>query len=354
VALVTTGDPRQTLLATMAHNQAVAAASSPFYADLIERMSADVRESGPTWRLLERYADEPPTEYFPFRALAGVHLEVLEGKRPGLDAAFPGDGNPGDVERAWPLVREAFGERDPEVVAELRHPLQTNEPSRCAALIGGFCEVARATGLPIRALELGSSAGLNLNFDRYRYEAGDVAFGPADSPVRMADRWTEGVPDLGAPLTVAERAGCDLAPLDIAAERDRLELEACIWPDEFSRMAELRAAAEVAAAHPPQIERASADEWIASMLAEPVAGMATVVFHSIFWPYLPATVADAIRAAVTSAGERAGAEAPVAWMRFEPGDEPALVELRLTAWPGGGERLLGTGGFHQEPVRWLA
>ena len=341
-------------MATLEHNQAVAAASSPFYAALLARMRADVLDGGPTWGLLERYADEPPTEYFPFRALAGIHLEVLEGKRPDLAAAFPGEGETGDVDRAWPLVREAFVEHDPEVVGELRHPQQTNEPARCVALVGGFCEVARATGLPIRALELGSSAGLNLNFDRYRYEAGDLALGPADSAVSFVDRWTDGVPALGAPLNVVERAGCDLAPLDLTRERDRLELEACIWPDEFGRIAELRAAAAIAAQSPPPLERASADEWIEGRLAEPASGVATVVFHSVFWPYLPQAVADRITAAVTAAGAAASADAPLAWLRFEPGDEPALVELRLTTWPGGEERLLGTGGFHREPVRWLA
>lgn len=346
-------ESRETLLATLHHNRTVAAASSPFYAALMESMAADVREGGPTWDLLERYADKSATEYYPFRALAGVHREVLEGKRPALAAAFPADGAPGDPEAAWPLVREAFAEHDPEILGELRHPLQTNEPTRCVALVGGFCEVARATDLPVRALELGSSAGLNLNFDRYRYEGGGLAFGPADSPLRFVERWTEGVPDLTAPLRVADRAGCDIAPLDITRESDRLELEADIWPDEFGRIGELRAAAAVAQQYPPPLERASADDWLRGRLAALEEGIATVVFHSVFWPYLPGEVAAAIRGLIADASERATAAAPLAWLRFEPGDEPATLELRLTAWPGGEERLLATGGFHQEPVRWL-
>lgn len=345
---------RDTLLATLDHNRAIAAASSPFYAALMEAMATDVRDGGPTWDLLGPYADEPATEYYPFRALAGIHLEVLEGKRPALADTFPADGAPGDPTTAWPLVREAFAEHDPEILGELRHPLQTNEPARCVALVGGFCEVARATDMPIRALELGSSAGLNLNFDRYRYEAGGLELGPAGSPVRFVERWTDGVPDLTAPLRVTERAGCDIAPLDITKDRDRLELAADIWPDEFERIGELRAAAEVARSYPPPIERASADEWLRPRLANLDAGTATVVFHSVFWPYLPDEVAGALRDVIEDGGERASAEAPLAWLRFEPGDEPATLELRLRTWPGREERLLATGGFHQEPVRWLA
>jgi hypothetical protein len=37
-------------------------------------------------------------------------------------------------------------------------------------LIGGFLRVAAMTRRPLRLLEVGSSAGLNLRWDHYRYE----------------------------------------------------------------------------------------------------------------------------------------------------------------------------------------
>ena len=61
---------------------------------------------------------------------------------------------------------------------------------------------------------LGSSAGLNLNLDRFRYEAGDLAFGPGDAPVRFVDDWSPGVPPLDAPLEVVARLGLDRDPID--------------------------------------------------------------------------------------------------------------------------------------------
>src|SRR6187397_2374501 len=130
-------DKRQQLVTTLTKDRETAAASpSPFYAALLERMLEDVEACGPTWTLLEPYATEPAAAWYAFRALSGVHYEVLAGKRPDLARHYPCVGGDGDAAAAWPAVRDAFANQDPEVLADLRHPLQTNETSRCGALIG--------------------------------------------------------------------------------------------------------------------------------------------------------------------------------------------------------------------------
>ena len=75
-------------------------------------------------------------------------------------------------------------------------PPQTNEVSRSKALVGGFLTVAAETGLPLRCLEIGSSAGLNQNWSLYRYDLGDWGWGDPDSPVRLTAGWTGGAPPL--------------------------------------------------------------------------------------------------------------------------------------------------------------
>jgi hypothetical protein len=348
-------DARVTLLTTLAAARTVAAGSpSPFYTALLGHMIEDARAGGPTWTLLEPYALAPPTEWYAFRALSGVHYEVLAGERPELARRFPSTGGDGDADTAWPEVRDAFAERDPEILADLRHPLQTNETSRCGALVGGFCKVARDTGLPLRIRELGASAGLNLHFDRYRYEAGGAALGPGDSAIRFVDYWLGAAPDLGAPVDVRSRRGCDLDPVDPVTDHGRRMLESFLWPDETERFATLRAALDVARELPVSIDGASADAWIAGELSEPAAGEATVVFHSVFWPYLPTSVQQAIRTTIEDAGARATAAAPLAWLRYETGDDPGVVEVRLSQWPGERDQLLGTGRHHRHPVTWLA
>jgi len=349
-------DRRHQLITTLTQDRETAAASpSPFYAALVERMLEDVEACGPTWTLLEPYATEPAAAWYAFRALSGVHYEVLAGKRPDLARHYPCVGGDGDAAAAWSAVRDAFANQDPEVLADLRHPLQTNETSRCGALVGGFCAVARATGLPLRVRELGASGGLNLHFDRYRYEAGSAALGPPDSPIRFVDYWEGGAPDLAAPLTVRSRSGCDLDPVDPTTDHGFRTLASCLWPDERERFATLRAAVDIARAFPVEVDRESADTWLARELREPADGEATVVFHSIFWAYLTAEAQRTIRSTIETAGGRASPTAPLAWLTYETSDDnPTVTELRLRTWPGGDEKLLGTGRHHWHPVRWLA
>src|SRR6185437_26036 len=98
------------------------------------------------------------------------------GDAPDLAAHYPSVG--GTPHGPWPAFLATLREHGDELRRRLDDPIQTNEIARCAPLLGGFLEVAGTTGLPLRLLEIGSSAGLNLRFDRYRYQLGAETWGP--------------------------------------------------------------------------------------------------------------------------------------------------------------------------------
>ena len=74
-------------------------------------------------------------------------------------------------------------------------------------------------------LDLGASAGLNLRWDRFRYEAADWAFGDFRLTSRASRASTRAVrPPLPATVWVMERAGCDPSPIDATTEDGSLTL----------------------------------------------------------------------------------------------------------------------------------
>jgi len=327
---------------------------SPFYADLLERMAADVVAGGPVGRFLADHLDSSYEDALPLRFLGGVHRLVLAGQAPALAARFPSVGGDGDAVAAWPALLAGLDAHSDAIRDALTRPPQTNEVGRSAALVGGFLVVARDTALPLRVLEIGSSAGLNLRFDRYWYESDGAGYGDPASPVRFTGLWAEGRPPFGTVVTIAERRGCDRDPIDAGTEDGRLTLLSYVWPGQTERFTMLRAALDVAREVPVAIDRADIPNWLTRQLAEPAPDLATVVFHSIVWQYLTDDERTTGEAVLAAAGDRATADAPLAWLRLEPSADLTHTELRVTTWPVGEERLLARCHYHLGPVQWVA
>jgi hypothetical protein len=330
---------------------------SPFYGQLEQRLADDVETSGPTWTILESRAGAPSDDAIALRLLGGVHRMVLAGTAPELARHYPSVGGDGDAEAAWWHLRDLLERAPHEVLDALTRPPQTNEVGRSASLVPGFLEIARQTELPLRLLELGASAGLNLRADHYWYEQDGSGWGDPESAVRFVDLWPDGAPPLGAIATIASRAGCDRDPIDPSVPDAALTLLSFVWPDQHERLQRLRDALAIAADFPVDVARAPIESWLPEQLASPAPGVTTVVFHSVVWQYLPEPTRDLVLATLDDAGSRATPDAPLAYLRLEP--TPATyfpAELRLTLWPGAGtatkSRLLSTSGFHFGPVTW--
>lgn len=325
-----------------------AGAPDPLYRHLLLALADDVEAEGPAWRPLARVAHLGPDDAVPLRLLGAAHRLALAGEAPAYAAHLPtcgGDGD-GDGEAAWPALRAlcASGALDEGV----RRPVQTNEPGRAAALLCGFSTVTERSGLPLRLLEVGASAGLLLRFDTYRYEIGGRRWGPTSSGVTIT---AEGDPPPLRPVAVASRRGCDPRPLD--AVDDALLLLGFVWPTHLERLTRLRAALDAAGSTPVDIDEESAERWLATHLAAPAVGVATVVYHSIVWQYLADEIRQEAEDTLAEAGRRATTEAPLAWLRLEPHAVPERgAELRVTTWPDGVEETLALCGYHGGPIRW--
>ena len=308
---------------------------SPFYARLLESATADLEAGGPVWDVLSGFETEDRGSAIGLRLLAPVHRKVLAGELAELDRHYPSTGGDGDATAAWPRFREFLEGNVAWMRKELQRPCQTNEVGRSAALLGGFLEVSHRTRKPLRILELGASAGLNLRWDRYYYQSVDGSWGDDSSPVQFTNSF-EVSPPLNYSSEVVERRGCDLNPIDPTSEEGALVLGSFIWADQLARLSLLDGAIEVAAQVPVEVERIGAADFLDRELATPRDDVATVVYHSVFMQY----VADPERQRIASALARAD----VFYLRMEPAYP--LFEVRLD------DELLGTSHAHGTWVRW--
>jgi hypothetical protein len=318
---------------------------SPFYAALLESAADDLKGKGPVSEVLEEFAAEPESSALALRFMAAVHRLVLQDRLPSLAPHYPSVGGDGDAAIAWPLFRDALAEHATEIRGLIGHGCQTNEVGRSAALLGGFLEVAHRTGLPLRILEVGASAGLNLRWDRYRYQSAEIGWGDEHSPVRF-EHFFDVPPPLDRTADVIERRGCDLEPIDPTSDDGALSLRSFIWADQLGRLSRLDGAIEIAKQMPVTVEQVDAVTFLERELDAPRPDVATVVYHSVFLQYPTDEIRSRIAAVIGAAVSRSTPDAPVFHLSMEP--DAGRFEIRLD------DELLGTSKAHGTGVRWLA
>src|SRR5207302_6194194 len=140
--------------------------SSPLYERLARAAAAD-----PT--LLEPLLAAPKSQQRATLYFAAIHSLVLRGQGEDLAAFFPDIAESPSRDDPVPPLRTFLKERRDDLEAlYATHNTQTNEVGRCAFLLPMFGLVAARARRPLAMIEAGASAGLNLLFDRYRYDYG--------------------------------------------------------------------------------------------------------------------------------------------------------------------------------------
>lgn len=325
------------------------------YGYALRALADDLESGGPTREVVRGYQDAPSGAVIQLRLLAGVFRLVLTGRAPDLEPFYPCLGGTEPPADAWPSLRRVIADHVEELHDALAIAPQTNEVGRSVALLVGLFDLAAVVGCPrIRLLELGSSAGLNLLLAHFRVTGDGWEWGPADAPVRLLDavvgdaRPTE--------LQIIEARGCDLDPVDATTAEGRLRLTSFVWPFDRHRHERLAGALDVATAHPPVVDRASASAWLDQQLTGEQPDTLTVVWHSVTQLYWPAAEVAAVEQTLAAYGARH--RLGEIGLEYEPDGPPGAKPVVWTRhWLGDGTpgrlRALGTAHDHGIPV-WLS
>jgi hypothetical protein len=319
----------------------------------------------------------PPGQRRPVLLLAALHDLLLD--EPGLPLArwYPsitGHAPPGDD--PWPTARELLLDRRDhfeQVVAT--RTTQTNEVNRSAIWFSAMraaCTDLADTAVAL--LELGSSAGLNLRWDRYRVGLNDDPVrGHLDSKVELSCSIRRGHPPIDEPMApIVARLGIDRDPIRVDDERSMRWLRACVWPEQMVRLARFDAAVSELQDDPPSLIRGDAVDELADAIESLPNETHLVVFHSWFLTY----VARDRRAAIDEQLSLAARDRPVTRLTYEgagvtPGFDDVVVPgadraefrsiLGMSRWRSTGvggsatrtDRVLGACHAHGDWLDWL-
>jgi hypothetical protein len=165
---------------------------SPFHALLLGLLAQRLGDPEPqatrVGQRIANWSNRTIADALALRVVGGLHALVRAGRVPKLARLYPPT-SPTPVE-LWPEVLSALQTHDDFLYDFLDSPPQTNEVARSSILLGGALLIAARTGLPLRWHEIGASAGLNLQFDRYRYELDGPVWGDPAAQVVIRSPWS--------------------------------------------------------------------------------------------------------------------------------------------------------------------
>jgi hypothetical protein len=340
--------------------------------------------------LLDLVARAPLTQRRPNLLLAAVHFLLLGGAAHPLATHYDTVAAYHGMDPVAPVgnLRREFKDfcvthRDELLELISTGSTQTNEVGRCTGLLPALSHIAAGYdhGQPLGLLDLGTSAGLNLLFDRYaytyRHRDGDrdrrdsdhatLEAGDPSSAVRLECAVRGGLstlPPLEVP-SVTERAGLDRAPIDPRHETGARWLLACLWPDHLSRFARVRAALEIARAdpHPPVLHTGDMVDDLGAVAETVAPGQPLVVFHS----WVAAYLTEARQHELVEAVRRLSKSRPVHYLYAEspvetrglptppspePGPTSDLATVLVHLPPGGAAVRLADMHHHGRSLRW--
>jgi hypothetical protein len=191
--------------------------------------------------LLEICSNARDGQPIPNLLFGAVHYLLLKGKEHPLKEYYPSIvNNPKSYKESFEFFKDFCINYRSEIESTLKTRLvQTNEVRRCAYLYPAFCTIYEKAKKPLALVEIGTSAGLQLLWDKYSYSYGqNVIYGNKDSKLNItAEIKGENTPILhSTPPPVSTRIGLDLNTIDLNDEEEKLWLKSLIWTEHRDRL----------------------------------------------------------------------------------------------------------------------
>jgi hypothetical protein len=250
------------------------------YAPLYEQLSSVIAADPQLASLL---LAAPPEQRRHTLYFAALHYLILEHPDHELAAWYPtvtSDPRSDDPVDALRGFCDTFAVELRELLATRR--TQTNEVGRGAVLHPAISWAFAGSRNPIRLVDLGCSAGLNLLVDRWRYDyTSGRTRGDPSSPVLVPCtlRGDQTLPASGIP-PIATRSGIDLGPVDLRDPEQTRWLQACVFADQPDRFLRLSGAIDAASKSPPEVIAGDVVDRLPSVLADIVDSPGAVCLTS--------------------------------------------------------------------------
>ncbi|MFD1174549.1 DUF2332 domain-containing protein [Oceanobacillus picturae] len=205
--------------------------------ELYEYLSMKVAENDELLKLCSYAREGQPVPNLFFGA---IHYLLLNGAKHELNLYYPSIvKKPKAPHASFQSFKNFCSTYEEQIIPILKSKfVQTNEVRRCGYLYPSFAYAYNKVKKPLALIEIGTSAGFQLLWDKYAYTYNsDEVFGCTNSDVHINSEIVgKNIPTLSKVTPpVADRYELDLHINDLSNEEDSLWLNALIWPEHKER-----------------------------------------------------------------------------------------------------------------------
>ncbi len=273
--------------------------------DLYEFLSLRIAEDEELLNLASEAGEGQPIPNLLFGA---IHYLLLKGMDHGLKEFYPTIVEyPRGPEESFFYFKEFCRLYSQQIKELLKTKLvQTNEVRRCSYLFPVFHFIHEQSKKPLALIEIGTSAGLQLLWDKYCYSYGTrEVYGDQESKVHLSSEikgsrkpiFPESIPP------VASRLGIDLHTNDLNDKEDYLWLNSLIWPEHQERRALFEKAAECVKENPITLIQGDGVQLLPELIKDMPDGHAICVFHTHVANQMPAKTKEKLLQEIKRIGQ---------------------------------------------------
>ena len=205
--------------------------------ELYEFLALKISDDG---ELLDLSSHSREGQPIPNLFLGAVHYLLLNGNDHRLRNYYSSIvERPKPTEESFPHFKDFCSTYKDQIIPILREKMvQTNEVRRCGYLYPAFTYIFEKINKPLALIEIGTSAGFQLLWDKYSYSCcSDEIFGNMNSNVHIKSevKGNNTPPFSNEVPAISHRYGIDLHINDISNKEDALWLNSLIWPEHKKR-----------------------------------------------------------------------------------------------------------------------
>ncbi|MEQ8945963.1 MAG: DUF2332 domain-containing protein [Balneola sp.] len=210
---------------------------------------------------------------------AAIHFLLLNNPEEELTEYYPSITSSFKQNLPFELFKNYCLNHKTEIIEiEKDKIVQTNSLNRTAYLMPILSHMFEDQEINI--IDIGTSAGLTLNMDKYEYYYNNnYAFGK--SAVKIRSEIKEGyLPKFDKPVRIRNKIGIDQNPINLKINTNENWLKALIWADKTERLEKMEQAIKIAKQEEIDFRKASSLEAFSEIIASQEEGIPLVIYHT--------------------------------------------------------------------------